>query len=370
MDTPDPPEDLAEAPLSSGGTPSVRPSAPGAGPPSRQRADDGQPGRRSETPPVITGRRCLTLDILRGVGNIEKAKPQRSIGFWLGWGVLGAAVLSAVVMELVTPLFGYGWWPWANSTANRPDPYKVVRTGAFATGTIAAAAAAVLAIRRQRSTEQTLEIAQQTQARENDKHASETIARLRERYAGASAQLGNDSPAIRLAGAYAMAALADDWLARDDRKEAQVCTNILCAYIRTQRDHGGSATAKSADLEVRQTIVRIIRDHLRRPDTDTEPAWAGMNFDFTGAVFDEGQFDFSRATFSSGYVNFRSVNFSGGYIDFRAVIFSGGRLDFTNATFSSGKVDFRDATFSGTKFLRGPWPGESPPEAWPPPASP
>src|ERR1700722_15145163 len=49
-----------------------------------------------------------------------------------------------------------------------------------------------------------------------------------ERFATAADQLGSDKPAaVRLAGVYAMAGLADDW--EDNR---QTCVDVLCAYLR------------------------------------------------------------------------------------------------------------------------------------------
>src|SRR5215475_13418560 len=51
---------------------------------------------------------------------------------------------------------------------------------------------------------------------------------LNERFATAAGQLGDDKrPAVRLAGVYAMAGLADDW-----PENRQTCVDILCAYLR------------------------------------------------------------------------------------------------------------------------------------------
>ena len=55
---------------------------------------------------------------------------------------------------------------------------------------------------------------------------------LNERFATAAGQLGGDKPtAVRLAGVYAMAALADDW-----PKNRQTCVDVLCAYLRLPYD--------------------------------------------------------------------------------------------------------------------------------------
>ena len=74
-------------------------------------------------------------------------------------------------------------------------------------------------------------------------------------------------------------------------------------------------------------------------------SWQGLNFDFTGVVFDGG--DFSGARFSSGIVLLTSAEFSGGEVDFTQVEFSSGGVYFTQAEFSGGKISFRGAVFSG-----------------------
>src|ERR1039457_5483738 len=56
---------------------------------------------------------------------------------------------------------------------------------------------------------------------------------------------------------------------------------------------------------------RLIAAHLRG---DAELSWQGLNFDFTGVVFDGGSF--SDAKFSGGGVNFTDAKFSGSTINF------------------------------------------------------
>src|SRR5580704_5322381 len=58
--------------------------------------------------------------------------------------------------------------------------------------------------------------------------AEQSIRTLNERFATAADKLGGyKPPAVRLAGAYAMAGLADDW-----EKNRQTCVDVLCAYLR------------------------------------------------------------------------------------------------------------------------------------------
>ena len=49
---------------------------------------------------------------------------------------------------------------------------------------------------------------------------------LNARFATAADKLGSETPAVRLAGVYAMAGLADDW-----KESRQTCVNVLCAYL-------------------------------------------------------------------------------------------------------------------------------------------
>src|SRR5262244_2909781 len=110
-----------------------------------------------------------------------------------------------------------------------------------------------------------------------------------------------------------MAVLADDW-----EKNRQTCVDVLCAYLRMpyEPDPGDDAPTEQrlvlqASREVRHTVIRVITAHL---NGTALMSWRGLNFDFTGVVFDGG--DFSRAEFSGGTVTFGRAKFSGGTVDF------------------------------------------------------
>jgi uncharacterized protein YjbI with pentapeptide repeats len=165
-----------------------------------------------------------------------------------------------------------------------------------------------------------------------------------ERFTAIAAQLGDTQPAVRLAGVHAMAGLADDW-----KQNRQTCTDVLCAYLRLPHDPdpGDKAdpaerAAYRADREVRQTIIRLIGAHLR---PGAPAPWQGLNFDFTGVVFDGG--DFTDARFSGGIVLFTDAVFSGARVSFRSAVFSGVGVSFDSAVFSGGWVGFDSAVFSG-----------------------
>ncbi|MCX5559481.1 pentapeptide repeat-containing protein [Streptomyces sp. NBC_00038] len=187
---------------------------------------------------------------------------------------------------------------------------------------------------------------------EGDAHRADA-SQLADRYTTAAGQVGHDEAAVRLAGVYALARLADDW-----EEQRQVCIDVLCAYLRMPYELDPSAPGHmKGEREVRQTIIRVIRDHLRQPGTPT--AWCECDFDFTGATFDGGDFsrshfrgttDFSGATFSNGTVSFREATFRSGStyvsIDFHGATFSGARVSFYHAMFS-GLVEFGDVMVSG-----------------------
>jgi uncharacterized protein YjbI with pentapeptide repeats len=193
--------------------------------------------------------------------------------------------------------------------------------------------------------------------------AEQRTRTLNERFATAADRLGSDKPsAVRLAGVHAMAGLADDW-----KENRQTCVDVLCAYLRMpyEPDPGEKADEKEqvevrASREVRHSVIRVITAHL---SDGAKESWQGLNFDFTGAVFDGGSFD--GANFSGGTVDFRSAVFAGGEVSFGSAFsgasinfvfakFCGGTVDFGNTRFSGGMVSFRGAEFSrGTVSFRG-----------------
>ncbi len=179
-------------------------------------------------------------------------------------------------------------------------------------------------------------------------------------FADAARQLGDQAPAVRIAGVYALATLADRHPGR-----RQQCIDALCGYLRLPYHPEAGAghlaerstettdtkthvktidrrSYRADDREVRLTIIRTIRDHLR---PHAAVSWQGHDLDFTGATFDGG--DFTQAVFSGGTVNFEGAEFSAGTVNFEGAEFSGGAVNFRRAEFSGGTVDFRRAEFSG-----------------------
>ena len=263
----------------------------------------------------------------------------------IGW-ALGACFAAAVaglgaLTSFALALLHHPKIP-RSSTVSLHDLVGILQLVFASVAGAGALVALVVAYRRQRVAEAT--------------SAHDRTRVLNERFTAIATQLGHDHAAVRLAGAHAMAGLADDW-----EENRQTCIDVLCAYLRLpyEPDPGEeSAVAErlafGASREVRQTVIRVITAHLR---PNAAISWEGLNLDFTGVIFDGGDFSgaqfsggqaaFSGARFSRGEVSFSGAGFSGATVDFSGAAFSGGTVDFSGAAFSGGTVDFSGSGFSG-----------------------
>ena len=203
---------------------------------------------------------------------------------------------------------------------------------------------------------------------------------LTHRYTTAAEQLGHDKAAVRLAGAFAMSRLTDDW--PDQR---QVCIDVLCAYLRMPDRSATTSGEDTGEQLLRASILRAIAAHLQ---ANAPINWSDCDFDFTGAhlqdvnfartkfagrntsfagaqfsgekiSFDEAQFSgenalFDGAQFSSVKTRFYGTKFSGGYTSFDRAKFGSAHTSFFGSAFSGGYTGFNDAQFSGesTSFER------------------
>lgn len=256
----------------------------------------------------------------------------------MGWSAV--AMVGALVVTAGGALASYwlmtGTWILEAEGRRPKDVSDAIRIGLTLAAGVGAAVALVVAFRRQKVLEEDRE------GKRADGAADREVQRaLHERYQVATAQLGHDNLTIRLAGVFALAAVADDWLARGDRGQVQVCIDVLCSYQRTGAlEEDGS----QLDVEVRQTITRVITAHLR---PDASPTWRGLALDFTGAKF-TGRHDFGGAVFSDSDVSFMRAEFKSGAVSFAGAVVSGGRLSFAYARLSGGHV-----FFVATRFLGG-----------------
>jgi hypothetical protein len=208
----------------------------------------------------------------------------------------------------------------------RVDDLNVLRTAMTVAGFVGAVLAGLYAYRKQKLAE--------CDARRADGE------QLSSRYSAAAEQLGHQSAAVRLAGAYAMARLADDW-----KSERQKCIDVLCAYVRLPYETDPAKKEfQSGDREVRRAIIRIIRDHMR---PEAKIRWDGCNFVFERAVFDYG--DLSRAVFKAGcHVSFHRAKFVGNSFDLSgAHMEPDSKMYFTKASFEGADVTFANLKVSG-----------------------
>lgn len=269
--------------------------------------------------------------------------------------------------------------PGPNGGPALRDPLDVIKTTITVAGFVGAVLVGVYGYRKQRLVE--------GEARRAD------AEQRAQRYTTAADQLGHEKAAVRLAGVYAMAQLADDWI-----EQRQVCIDVLCAYLRMPYETDtASVKHREGEREVRHTIIRVIRDHLQDPDSPT--AWCGHDLDFTDTKFDGGRFDgakftggmvsfidaefttttgrmvsFIGAEFTGGEVYFVGSEFTGGGVIFDYAEFTGGKVSFFNAKFTGAKVSFGNAKFTGgevvfddTEFATGcniTWGPFEPPAAW------
>ncbi|MGM1065724.1 pentapeptide repeat-containing protein [Saccharothrix sp. Mg75] len=247
------------------------------------------------------------------------------------WGVLGGSPVGAPGQS-PPPGASAGW-----SVQDRLDAVKVVLA---VVGGLGAVVALAVAYRRQRLNE--VEV-----YREDAKV-------LLDRFGKAAELLGAPGAAVRTAGVYALAALAND--APEGR---QGCIDVLCAYLRQQpwSPTSGAGVAHDAlpaardeerttgqERQVRLAVIRLIRDNLHLPDNDPR-TWRGHDFDFTGAVLDGG--DFAGATFTgAGLVTFADATIIG-RLSFDGATFAGGTVSFDGARFVGGGISLNDAVFAG-----------------------
>ncbi|MEY9889252.1 uncharacterized protein YjbI with pentapeptide repeats [Catenulispora sp. MAP5-51] len=262
--------------------------------------------------------------------------------------IVGAAVagaLAVVTAGLVLALLGLGLTGKISSSI--PEVLDLVKLGFALVAGVGGTVGLVLAYQRHL-------IAVEAGQRENAKEVREEAKLFNERFGAAAEQVASEQYAVKLAGVYAMATLADDWDAG-----RQTCINVLCANLRrgyttmpSDRDADPDELLAFADnQEFRHTIIAVIATRLREPDS----GWHRCNFDFHGTVFDGGDFD--GVNFSGGTVSFASAVFSGGTVGFVGAIFSGGTVSFDRAAFTGGTVNFdhaaftsRTVTFNGAAF--------------------
>ncbi|TFC63858.1 pentapeptide repeat-containing protein [Cryobacterium sp. TMT2-4] len=164
------------------------------------------------------------------------------------------------------------------------------------------------------------------------------------RFLAATEQLGSGTPTVRMAGALSLARLADDWVT-----QRQMVIDVVTAYLRMSANE-----LEGPELEIRASLFRTIRDHLRPA---ASPHWQGLNFDFTSADMTGADFteietragttlNFTEAVFSRGFVRL-SGNFTGETMAFTRAQFCGAIVEI------SGSIDAELLDFDGTDLSGG-----------------
>lgn len=258
----------------------------------------------------------------------ERVSPLRLVGY--GLGALAATTAGTwILAELATP-DGIGL-----ATADLSALGRTV-------GLIAAAAvgvpAAVLAYHRQRA----LDTANRTAASQHEhkvqadrlEHRTGRERHLRERYTTCAEQLGHEKSAIRLAGIYALASLADDWHSLGKDSERQVCIDLLCAYLRSRASlftgNETRPTDQSEEEQVRTAIIGVIRARTSTMDD----LWTECHLDLSGA--DLPGADLTYMTLNR--VNLANATLNGANLSNATLI----RADLTGANLVNARLDSAD----------------------------
>lgn len=106
-----------------------------------------------------------------------------------------------------------------------------------------------------------------------------------DRFTKAAEQLGHSAAAVRLAGMYSLARIADD-----SARDRDTCMSVLCAYLRMPYDPL-APDADPTERNVRLTAQRLIEDRL----TPWHPHfWADAEVDLRGACLIEAAFGAAR----------------------------------------------------------------------------
>lgn len=219
------------------------------------------------------------------------------------------------------------------------------------------AAALVLSFRRQ----------------QHDEYHS-TQQRITELRIQAVAQLGSESPTVRIGGLHNLERLGEEY-----KELRQIVLDEVCAYLRmpSKPDADDVDAAREVSLTAQEVLQRKLK---QRGGRSREPVWAHYRLNLRNAYFATADFadchlsnaDFSGATFS-GDTNFRGAVCDGistfdGAAFMKRTDFLGARFtwstSFTGATFAAdadfyrtrfeGVASFGAATFGGgAKFTGG-----------------
>jgi uncharacterized protein YjbI with pentapeptide repeats len=259
----------------------------------------------------------------------------------------------------------HGWWAWM-SHADGQAMVDAAHTTVAGLAVIGIGGAALVAYRRQDTAERTHQVAasqlqldSQKYDLDRDRHQLETERDLRTRFTTIAEQLGSTNYAVRHAGAYALAALADDWHRFGRDNERQVCVNLLCAQLRSPRGPNEPLKVATAvrdmdnDLEVRRTMIELIRSH-RPLNADGSDNWKSCLIDLSGA--DLSTFNLVETDLSAAILDGADLS----QAKLRGANLSNAKMYMTTL---SG-ADFSQANLTGANLFGAHVPTEPTEDAW------
>ncbi|MBB5853883.1 hypothetical protein ACFQ05_11295 [Amycolatopsis umgeniensis] len=275
-----------------------------------------------------------------GLRSVELWRHKPIAGAVLQWMALALLVAGAAGAALLW-LLGFPSFPSAAAFGTT----EVLELLKIALAVVAGLGGVVLLavnMRKQRVAESEHLIAQAKDEREQAQS-------FNERFGTAAEQLAHDNAAVRLAGLYAMAGLADDWVAN-----RQICVDVLCGYLRLPVRENDQPDAK-----VRESVLRVLRDRLN-------DNWRGsaLELDLTGARFSNqtvlqlapqrrlllDHALFEDGVFTVGPMNAYAVSYTGATFRGSETRFEWGGI-FTAAHFAGRLVFDTDRTWRRFRFI-------------------
>lgn len=276
-------------------------------------------------------------------GTSRSFDPLLKAAIWLvGVGLAALAVLAVLASTI----------PWEGFWRGAGQPYATTLAA------LAAISAAAIALHNSRSQLEELQNqrkldqaryeekreAEQAQredelARWEDQRNREAIKELRSRFSEITTQLADANATVRRSGAYAMAALANDWRNIGEMPESKVCFGVLSAYLTTPNPTftDSPKPEAGADGPVRALIVALLSSNA---GPHMEDLWGKSSLldgaDLRGVAFTA---PVSRVDFSDARLNGASfVNTKLGGTKFWGADLS--EADFSFADLREGQLHF------------------------------
>ncbi|WP_440712088.1 pentapeptide repeat-containing protein [Gordonia sp. FQ] len=205
------------------------------------------------------------------------------MALFLSLGVVTGGLLTLVLAWLPIPHHdGFWCFRWLDNVTG-DGWFNAARTAVTILGALGIGGAAYIAFRRQAAKE-----VERYDALDRDQQVIERA--LHDRTTTAAEQLGHDNASIRIAGVYALAAIADDWLRIERPDQAQAVVEVLTAYLRSdtlpaeaeagalERFIAGAERARQRENGVRAAIIGAIGDRRQSPE-----GWTRLTLNLVGA---------------------------------------------------------------------------------------